>query len=164
HYPATGRTAHQIETLSKLGLIETRLSEVSLRNTPRSADRDDPAVSDEHFVRSYLDSNCSHCHLPGGNRALFDARLTTPFAFQNLLCGMVNDDLGIVGAAVIKPGLPGQSVLLHRMNTIAGHRMPPIGRGRIDQEAVVRLANWISGMEVDSCTGPQGGIAAMATK
>jgi uncharacterized repeat protein (TIGR03806 family) len=164
HYPATGRTAHQIETLSKRGLIESKLNEISLRNVLKSADRNDPSVSDEHFVRSYLDSNCSHCHLPGGTRALFDTRLTTPLAFQNLLCGMVNDDLGIRGAAVIKPGLPGQSVLLNRMNTIAGHRMPPIGRGMIDQEAVVRLANWISGMEVDSCTSPQSSIAALQTK
>jgi hypothetical protein len=50
------------------------------------------------------------------------------------------------------------------MNTIAGHRMPPIGRGRIDQEAVVRLANWISSLEVDSCTGPQGSLAALETE
>jgi uncharacterized repeat protein (TIGR03806 family) len=163
-YPATGRTAHQVETLSKLGFIETKHSVVSLRNALTSADRADETVSDESFVRAYLDSNCSHCHLPGGNRALFDARLTTPFAFQKLLCGLVNDDLGIGGAAVIKPGLPGQSVLLHRMNTIAGHRMPPIGRGRIDEEAVIRLANWISGMQVDSCTGPQGSLAALETE
>lgn len=163
-YPATGRTANQVETLSKLGLIETKQSEVSLRNALTSADREDETVADEDFVRSYLDSNCSHCHLPGGNRALFDARLTTPLAFQNLLCGRVNDDLGITGSAVIKPGLPSQSVMLSRMNTIAGHRMPPIGRGRIDDEAVVRLANWISGMEVDSCTGPQGSISALETQ
>ncbi len=160
-YPATGRTAHQIETLSKLGFIETRHSEVSLRNAITSADRKDDTVSDEHFVRSYLDSNCSHCHLPGGNRALFDTRLTTPLAFQNLICGQVNDDLGVAGSAVIKPGFPSHSVMLQRMNTVAGHRMPPIGRGRIDHEAVTRLANWISGMEVDSCTGPQGTVSAM---
>ncbi|MCW1925733.1 ThuA domain-containing protein [Luteolibacter arcticus] len=161
---ATGRTVNQIETLSELGFIESAVSEVSLRNALASSDRADESVGDEDFVRAYLDSNCSHCHLPGGNRANFDARLTTPLAFQNLLCGVVNDDLGIDGAAVIKPGLTGQSMLLSRMNTIAGHRMPPIGRGRIDQEAVVRLANWISGMEVDSCAGPQGSLAALESQ
>ena len=162
-YPATGRTAHQIETLGKLGLIESKPNEVSLRNALTSADRDGGNVSDEDFVRSYLDANCAHCHLPGGNRASFDARLTTPLAFQNLICGAVNDDLGIAGSAVVKPGLPAQSVALSRMNTNAGHRMPPIGRGSIDGEAVARLANWISGMEVDSCTGPQGSLAALET-
>lgn len=160
-YPSTGRTAHQIETLSKLGFIETKQSQVSLRNALTSADREDAGVSDENFVRSYIDSNCSHCHMPGGNRALFDARVTTPLAFQSLLCGPVNDDLGISGSTVIKPGLPGHSVMLNRVNTTGGHRMPPIGSGRIDDEAVVRLANWISGMEVDSCTGPQGSISAL---
>jgi len=160
-YSATGRTVNQVETLSELGLIGTALSEVSLRNALTSADRNDESVSNQDFVRSYLDSNCSHCHLPGGSRALFDARLTTSLAYQNLLCGAVNDDLGIDGAAVIKPGLAEQSIMLQRMNTIAGHRMPPIGRGRIDQTAVVHLANWILGMEVDSCTGPQGSIAAL---
>jgi len=161
---ATGRTVNQVETLSKLGLISTSVTEVSLRNALTSADRGDETIGDEDFVRSYLDSNCAHCHLPGGNRALFDARFTTPLVFQNLLCGLVNDDLGIDGAAVIKPGLPGQSVMLHRMNTIAGHRMPPIGRGRIDQEALVRLGNWISRMEVDSCTGPQGSLSALESQ
>lgn len=156
-YPATGRTANQIETLSKLGFIQTKLSEVSLRDVLTSADRADPAVSDVDFVRSYIDSNCSHCHAPGGTRASFDARLTTPLASQNLLCGPVVDNLGIAGAAVIKPGLPLGSIMMERMNTIAGHRMPPLGRGRVDQEAVVRLATWILGMEVDSCTAPQGG-------
>ena len=153
-YPATGRTANQIETLSKLGFIQNQLSEVSLRDVLTSADREDPAVSDVNFVRSYIDSNCSHCHTPGGTRASFDGRLTTPLAAQNLLCGPVVDSLGVPGAAVIKPGFPTSSIMLERMNTIAGHRMPPLGRGRVDQEAVVRLANWILGMEADSCTAP----------
>lgn len=161
---ATGRTVNQVETLSKLGFIAPAVTEVSLRNALTSADREDKTVGDEDFVRSYLDSNCAHCHLPGGARAVFDARLTTPLAFQNLLCGRVNDDLGIGGAAVIKPGLPDRSVMLHRMNTIASHRMPPIGRGSIDQEALARLANWISAMEVDSCTGPQGSISALESQ
>ena len=156
-YPATGRSADQIETLSKLGLIQDTLSEVTLRNVRTSTDRDDPAASDVDFVRSYLDSNCSHCHTPGGTRANFDTLLTTPLSSQNLICGPVMDDLGVPGAAVIMPGVPSRSILFERMNTTAGHRMPPLGRGRVDQEAVATLANWILGMEADSCTGFQGG-------
>src|SRR5690606_15777895 len=61
-YPATGRTANQVETLSKLGFIPENVSEVDLANTITSADFRDPEVPDEHYVRSYLDANCSHCH------------------------------------------------------------------------------------------------------
>jgi uncharacterized repeat protein (TIGR03806 family) len=152
-YAATGRTANQVETLAKLGLIPTFVSEVDLRNTITSADRSDPSVSDVNFVRSYLDANCSHCHQPGGTLASFDARLTTALSNQNLLCGAVNDTLGIPNAAVIKPGRIADSIAFHRMDSIsAGLSMPPIAKGRVDDKAVTALANWIMGMQADCCT------------
>lgn len=159
-YSSTGRDANQIETLAKLGFITPMVSEVGLLPVLTSARRDDPAVSDEHFVRSYLDGNCAHCHHPGGTRASFDARLTTAPGEQNLLCGSVFDTLGISGAAVLKPGRIFDSVMFHRMNTLAeGISMPPLAKGRIDPLAVVALANWISSLDADSCapvvpTGP----------
>jgi hypothetical protein len=118
---------------------------------------DDPAVPDETWVRSYLDSNCAHCHLPGGSsRAFFDARLSTPLANQSIVCGPVIDGLGSPAPAVVKPGSLGDSVMLLRMNTLDECcSMPPLAKGIVDDEAVARVADWILGMEADSCTKTQ---------
>jgi len=153
-YPGTGREANQIETLSALGFLATNITEVDLANTLSSASVNDPLVSDERFTRSYLDSNCAHCHQPGGNnQALFDARLTTALANQNIVCGAVLDGLGLISPAVVKPAQLDKSVMFQRMNTMDECcSMPPLAKGRVDAQAVARLANWILGMDADSCT------------
>ena len=117
-YPGGG-TANQIESLSVAGFIDPALTETSLATVLTSPAHDNPAVTDEAWVRSYLDSNCAHCHQPGGSsRAAWDARLTTQLPNQGILCGPVIDGLGAPAPAVIKPGSIENSVMLLRMNTI----------------------------------------------
>jgi len=156
-YPG-GETANQIESLSVAGFIPQSLTVAQLANVLSSAPHDNPAVSDEDWARSYFDSNCSHCHQPGGSsRAFFDARLITPLASQSIVCGPVIDGLGAPAPAVVKPGSFENSVLLQRMNTIDECcSMPPLAKGIIDNEAVARVADWILGMDADSCTRTQG--------
>ncbi|MBK1832989.1 ThuA domain-containing protein [Roseibacillus ishigakijimensis] len=152
HYEKTGRVANQIETLSKLGLLSSNHSEISLRNSVTSAQREN-TLSDAHYARSYLDANCSHCHHPGGTRALFDARLTTPLTAQGLMRGELLDALGLDPAVVISPGFLQQSVLFHRLNSLSdGLAMPPLAKGLVDEEAVARVANWILGLDADAYT------------
>ncbi len=155
-YPGGG-TANQIESLSVAGFIDPALTVEGLATVLTSSGKDDPAVSDEDWVRSYLDSNCSHCHQPGGSsRASFDARLTTPLANQSIVCGPVIDGLGAPAPAVVKPGSYENSVMLLRMNTIDECcSMPPLAKGIVDSEAVIRVADWILGMNADSCTKTQ---------
>ncbi|BCU78982.1 ThuA domain-containing protein [Luteolibacter sp. LG18] len=155
-YPG-GFTANQIESLSVAGYLPQTLTASSLANVLTSAGAHDPTVTDERWVRSYFDSNCSHCHHPGGSsRAYFDARLTTPLVNQSLICGPVIDGLGKPNAAVVKPGNLDSSILFQRMNTIDECcSMPPLAKGIVDQEAVTRVATWILGMDANSCTKTQ---------
>ena len=156
-YPG-GEAANQIESLSVAGFIPQSITVAKLMTVLTSADADSTVVSDEAWARSYFDSNCSHCHQPGGSsRAFFDARLTTPLASQSILCGPVIDSLGAPAPAVVKPGSIENSVLLQRMNTIDECcSMPPLAKGIVDNVAVARVADWILGMNADSCTKTQG--------
>jgi uncharacterized repeat protein (TIGR03806 family) len=156
-YPGGG-TANQIESLSVAGFLPLAITEEDLAGVLTSADATSAAVSDEAWARSYLDSNCSHCHQPGGSsRAFFDARLTTPLQSQSIVCGPVIDGLGAPAPAVVKPGSFESSVMLLRMNTLDECcSMPPLAKGIIDNVAVSHLADWILGMDADSCTKTQG--------
>ena len=155
-YPGGG-TANQIESLSVAGFITPSLTTDDLADVLTSSPKNAAGVSDEDWVRSYMDSNCSHCHQPGGSsRAFFDARLSTPLANQAIVCGPVIDGLGAPAPAVAKPGSYENSVMLLRMNTIDECcSMPPIAKGIVDDEAVIRVADWILGMNADSCTKTQ---------
>jgi len=156
-YPG-GDTANQIESLSVAGFIPQSITVAALENVLTSADSTSSTVSDEAWARSYFDSNCSHCHQPGGSsRAFFDARLTTPLGGQSIVCGPVIDGLGAPAPAVVKPGSFENSVLLLRMNTIDECcSMPPLAKGIVDNVAVARVADWILGMNADSCTKASG--------
>src|SRR5690606_4986993 len=93
-YPG-GDSANQIESLSVAGFIPQPITVAQLQGVLTSSPAGDPSVPDEDWARSYFDSNCSHCHQPGGSsRAFFDARLTTPLEDQSIVCGPVMDGLG----------------------------------------------------------------------
>ncbi len=155
-YPG-GVTANQIESFSAAGFIPRNLKAADLAGVITSGDIRDPDLSDEKYVRSYLDSNCSHCHQPdGSSRAFFDARFTTPLTNQSLVCGPLIEGLGLPAPAVIKPGSLDNSVLFQRMSAHGSAIvMPPIARGPVDYASVARVANWILSMNADSCTKSQ---------
>lgn len=155
-YPG-GYTANQIEALSAAGFIPEDIKEEDLVGVITSARVDDPNVADVDFVRSYIDSNCSHCHQPAGStRAFFDARLTTPLDGQSLICGPVIEGLGLAAPAVVKPGNLNDSVMFQRIGSHdPGIMMPPLARGPVHDAALSRLANWILSMTPDACTNSQ---------
>jgi len=152
-YAATGRRANQIETFSKLGYISPEKDQVDLANVVTNSQRDDPTITYQQFSRSYIDSNCMHCHQPNGNRATFDARSTTPLSLQQLICGPVFNDLNLQNPKIIKPGDITNSMLLHRINSTEGCcAMPPLGKGLLDEEAIAQVASWILSMEASDCS------------
>jgi len=103
----------------------------------------DSRASLEDRARSYLDSNCGYCHQPGGVRANFDARLTTPLASQGIINGPLLEHYGIDGEAVAVPGSPAQSILFHRANQTDNLSMPPLSKGVIDEAGMQLLEQWI---------------------
>lgn len=145
-YAYEGGTDNQLRTLNHLGMFSSTLDEDAIAALPKSAGLQDSAASLELRVRSYLDSNCSHCHRPSGVRANFDARLETPLAFQGIIRGEVADTLGIVGAKLIMPGDVTRSMIRHRDNLLGTSQMPPLAKNVVDADYISVLSDWINSM------------------
>jgi uncharacterized repeat protein (TIGR03806 family) len=145
-YPASGLTDNQLRTLHHIGLFSSALDEASIPTLPQSASIADSAAAPEWRVRSYLDSNCAHCHRPGGVKANFDARLETPLGSQGLIRGEVFDPLGIAGAKLIVPSDLSKSMLRHRDSLLGTNQMPPLARNVVDATYLDVLSQWINSL------------------
>ncbi|WP_353567377.1 discoidin domain-containing protein [Haloferula sargassicola] len=148
-YPSTGRTANQLATFNSLGMFDRTLTAEELADYIEARPLDDTTAPLEHRVRSYLDSNCSHCHRPGGQFEGFDARLGTPLQQQGLIDAVLrgNFDLGPDGR-YIKPGDPSLSALHVRLAAVGdGNAMPPLAKNVVDDKAVTALNAWINGLD-----------------
>ena len=143
-YPRTGRVANQLATYAHIGLLGNDFDESIFDNVLTAAALDDESADLTLRIRSYLDSNCSHCHQPSGTAVgLFDARLTTPLKDQNIINGPVVKPI-VADPAVIAPGDQESSVMYVRMNSLQeGIAMPPLARHKIDAEAVAAMSAWI---------------------
>ncbi|MDW3649593.1 MAG: PQQ-dependent sugar dehydrogenase [Bacteroidia bacterium] len=152
-YPSSGRNANQIKTLQHLEMFHATVdtNAAVLANVESSAPTDDLSQPLEARARAYLDANCAYCHRPGaGNRAFFDARLSTPLESQDLIYGNVNDDIGIDGARVIIPGDPERSVLYQRLKSVhESIAMPPLAKNRRDAKGINLIEDWINSLSPD---------------
>jgi uncharacterized repeat protein (TIGR03806 family) len=148
-YTATGITDNQLRTWNHLSMFDVSLDEASIPNFLSSRALNDASGSLEQRSRSYMDSNCSYCHRPDtGNRAFFDARLTTPLENQKLIYGGVADDFGILDSSVITPGDLASSIAYLRMDLVGQKAMPPLAKSMIDDSGVNIMKEWI--LRIDS--------------
>lgn len=139
-YPATGRTADQIHTLTELGLLEGESDDEPL------APPHDPEGELEERARAYLHANCAHCHRPGGSgQGELDLRASTPFRLTKT-CNeppQLGDPIE-GGGVLISPGEPLDSILHFRMaSDDPSWRMPPIGSQVVDVAGSDLIADWI---------------------
>lgn len=158
-YPSTGRTDNQLRTMNGLGMFAPALNEADIASYPAGVQLDDITASLEDRARSWLDSNCSNCHRPEtGNRAVFDARLTTPLAGQNLVWGGAIFGLGIDEPYLISPGDTSASIVYHRVLAADGDpiAMPPLAKALADFDAVNILDQWIQRIDPGF---PRGGVS-----
>ncbi len=154
-YPSTGRIANQLITLNRLGFFSEPLEESEIPNLLTSAAIDDPTASLELRARSYLDSNCAHCHTPEEGIREFDYRLTTPLNLAGVLNGPVVNNFGYTGATEITPGDAWLSMAWIRQNTSEPSlNMPPLGRHTVDTEAINVLYQWIESLEPSGSSFP----------
>ncbi|MEO5715440.1 MAG: Ig-like domain-containing protein [Luteolibacter sp.] len=160
YYQTTGRTANQLVTFNALGMFDRSLTAAELANFIESRAIDDPTAPVEHRVRSYLDTNCAHCHRPGGTVDYFDARLATPLNMQGLVNGVIKGhfDLG-PSARYLKPGDPDLSAVHVRLASVGnGAAMPPLAKNRVDQEAIDLMRNYLENItdaEFQTTPSPQ---------
>lgn len=151
HYDLTGRDANQLTTFNSLGMFDRTLSAEELKDFLEARALDDETAPLEHRVRSYLDSNCSHCHRPGGPVSYFDARLGTPLNVQGLINGMIQGHfvLGPDGR-YLKPGDPDLSALHVRLSNVGnGAAMPPLAKNVVDQKAVDLLQEYLESLTAE---------------
>lgn len=159
-YPVTGRTANQLETLSHIGLLSPAIT-----NPAAQAALPDPANTArtlEERARSYLDSNCSNCHRPGGPTGVgLDFRYTTPLGTMGT-CDMPPQagDLGVDNARLIAPGDPARSIVLQRMLRRDAHGMPPLASSLADPQGSQLISSWIQALP--ACDTASGGCHAEA--
>lgn len=147
HYPSTGNTANQLATMNSLGMFNQALRLTDLAGFQTAANISNSTATLEHRVRSYIASNCAHCHQPGSTagRANFDARLSTPLS----LTGMLDTDpeaghLGLSNPKIIKPGDFINSVIYHRDKSIdPADMMPPLAKSIEDEKYIEVLRKWI---------------------
>lgn len=157
--PEHAQLNYHDETLG--GNLLDYLSELNYFTEPQSSTEqdklvslDDPQATTEQKARSYLHSNCSGCHRPGGPSADIDLRYNTSFASMNL-CGVAStaspEELGMSEQTQrIMPGNPNLSELLLRMQTLDPNvRMPRLGTNFQHEQATQVIADWIS--SIQSC-------------
>jgi glucose/arabinose dehydrogenase len=100
-------------------------------------------------ARSYLHSNCAQCHVEaGGGNAQMELEFTTPLEKTRLVnVKPLHDTFGLKNAALVRPGHPESSVLLHRIAHRDKGHMPPLATRVVDEEAVRLLRGWIKSMK-----------------
>ncbi|MGH1365085.1 MAG: PA14 domain-containing protein, partial [Calditrichia bacterium] len=147
YYPVTGRTANQLATFNNLGMFTSSINENDIPNFLTSTPTHSTGSLQDR-ARSYIDANCASCHRPGtGNRAVFDARLSTEFALQGFVNGAIIEDLGVPGAKVIVPQDVSRSMLYVRSNSLDdGVAMPPLAKNLVDDPGMQVLADWINSL------------------
>ncbi len=101
-------------------------------------------------ARSYLHTNCSHCHMNGGNAStVFEVQFDKPLADSKIRTKPMRGDFGLPDADIINPGLPTQSILLLRMAKSGSGRMPHVGSQFTDTQGVRLIRQWIDSLPSD---------------
>jgi len=145
---------NQIDYMDSLGLLDPTPPPEDMRTTYVTA----PAVNDgeglHERARSYLDSNCSHCHAPDGevsDKGLYldyqsmDPVTGVPFTWG--VCKVptsAGNGTDCDQSLDIVPGDPDASLFLCRMESITpGEMMAPLGRTTVHTEGAALIREWI---------------------
>ncbi|WP_282788110.1 hypothetical protein [Flavobacterium croceum] len=102
-------------------------------------------------VRSYLDANCSYCHVDGGYAEEFNVRFSFNESTSSSNLGICKDAIHFVPGynanKIIIPGVANQSILYYKMNTLnPNYMMPFVGKTIIHTEGVNLIEQWINSL------------------
>ena len=145
-------TKNQLTKWIEKGYLENNFTYPTTENTV--INYNDNTQPLELRVRSYLDSNCSHCH--AANRHCYYRPVRFPFSETGGVNGRTNmgvcvdtQDYTFAPAytKIIKPGATNRSMLFYRLNTTEeSFRMPLHGRTLIHEEGVAMMKEWINSL------------------
>jgi uncharacterized repeat protein (TIGR03806 family) len=113
--------------------------------------KDNKHFSLDQRARAYLDINCAHCHIKGGdayNTGLFLEYEQTDKSHLGIMKSPVSAGNGAGGFNYdIVPGDALHSILAYRMNSAEpGTAMPELARTIIHKEGVKLIVDWINAM------------------
>jgi putative heme-binding domain-containing protein len=137
------------EKLIEAGIFTSAFLEQS---TARTVPVSDSSQSVEARARSWLHANCAHCHRQhgGGSVALLlNAELTLD-ATKMISAVPQRGTFGVEKAALVAPGSPGHSILLHRLAVSGAGHMPILGARDPDPQGLSLLSEWIKSMPVET--------------
>jgi putative heme-binding domain-containing protein len=120
----------------------------SVAHERRLVDPADVSQPLEARARSYLHTNCAHCHVDGGGGSV-DLRLqysVTNDGMKAIGVRPARGDFALPDADIIKPGEPRASTLYYRMAKFGRDRMPHLGSERPDETGLDVIAQWIAGL------------------
>jgi hypothetical protein len=140
--------ANQLATLEHIGVFTKKLPATPAK-LPKLADFNDKSLPTEVRARSYLHSNCSHCHIKwGGGNAEFKLLVDLPLKDMGIVnVNPAHGNFKIEGAKLVVPGHPEQSIILERMKMTGLGRMPHIASRVVDEPAVRLVHDWIKEMK-----------------
>ncbi len=149
NYTIPGDTENQLGKWASAGILKDLPALDSIELLPNWADKQRYTVNER--ARAYLDVNCSYCHTKGGdayNTGLFLEYEQNDPNHIGLMKLPVSAGGGAGGLNYdIIPGDPGNSILLHRMNSNEpGTAMPELTRTVIHKEGVSLIREWIKEM------------------
>ena len=137
--PTSSRRLHE------LGLLAWT---PDLAKLPKLVDPYDESADLDRRARSYLQTNCSHCHqFNAGGTANIALGFDVPLE-QTKTVGVrpIQGTFNIAGARIIAPGDPAGSVLYYRISKLGGGRMPRVGSNQVDERATRMIHDWIARM------------------
>jgi uncharacterized repeat protein (TIGR03806 family) len=137
--------ANQIQTLEHIGLFDAPVRTTGLDGLPLPTTTGTPATL-EARARSYIHANCAICHRPGGEYPAIDLRWKTLLKDANI-CNVDQNkgDVGVPTSKRMVPGMPGQSTLYLRMNTLDPlARMPQLATSVLDPVGTKLVFDWIT--------------------
>jgi uncharacterized repeat protein (TIGR03806 family) len=139
-----GHVMNQIAAWEKLGMFEKPLPK-PVKDLPKLVDYHDAHASVTDRARSYLHSNCAHCHVKwGGGNAEFQLLATLDLKDTGTIgVPPAHGAFGIAQPAILSPGHPEKSLVLHRMKLTGLGRMPHIGSSVVDKEGVDVVEAWL---------------------
>ena len=116
---------NQLTRLNTLGVLDPPSPSPDLLPHPTAVD--DATGDCWPGSKSYVDANCSYCHMPGAwARAPGMPASALPVP-TGIIYAPVTADLGTPGAKIIKPGDVNGSVLWRRIAEMGLYHMPPSG-------------------------------------
>ncbi len=124
------------------GIIDDNYLKIS---PSRLVDPHDSKADLDARARSWLHTNCAHCHRQNGGGAV-PMMLNVEMAMDEMAAvheKPTRGDLGIPQATILAPGSPWQSVALHRIASEGPVHMPVIGARMVDVQGVLLLQEWL---------------------